>query len=308
MIFTFIKKTTIFVLCLFLIATSTFFLMKMLPGNPFSGDQVMSEETLQNLYSHFGLDQPLWKQYFRYLKGCLSFDLGHSLIYSNRKVQEIIFEGFFVSARLGVQAFFLSIFFGSSLGVLSALYKKKKRGFFVFFIITLGLSLPNFVVATFLQYFFAIKWPLFPVATWGKPLSSFLPSLALSFMPMAYIARLVSSSLLEVLKQDYILLAKSKGLSFFSILCKHALPSAIIPVLSFLGPLAAYLLTGSFIIEKIFAIPGLGQWTVSSILQRDYTTTLGLILFFSGFLFSTIFLADLIRTYLDPRSSYQERS
>ncbi len=301
MVWAFVRKASVFCLCLFLIFTFSFFLMKALPGDPFSGDQVVPEEVLQNLYAHFGLDQPLWKQYLRYLQGCLTLDLGPSLIYSGRGVREIILEGFFISARLGVQAFLFSLTLGSLFGIFSALQKGKRTDIFPFLVTTLGLSLPNFVIATLLQYFLAIWWPIFPIATWRAPYSSFLPSLALSFMPMAYIARVIRSALLEILEQDYILLAKAKGLSPSTILFRHALPSAFIPILGFLGPLAAYFLTGSFIVEKIFAIPGLGQWTVSSILQRDYTTIMGLILFFSILLFSTVFFTDLIRAWLSPR-------
>lgn len=275
--------------------------MKILPGDPFANDQVIPEEVLKNLYAHFGLDQPLMKQYLLYLKGCFQGNFGPSLIYSGKPVSQIIQEGFFKTVQIGIQAFFLSLLFGFALGYFSATHLNQWQDHIGLTFSTLGLSIPNFVVASFLQYYLSVKLSWFPVARWEDFSSSFLPSLALSFMPTAYIAKLMRSTISDILQSEYIQLAKMKGLSSFAIFFRHVLPSACLPLLGFLGPIMAYFFTGSFVIEKIFAIPGLGQWMVLSILHRDYTTVLGLIVFYSMMLLLCIFFMDLCRALLDPK-------
>jgi oligopeptide transport system permease protein len=296
-----LKKTSAFFTSLLLVTTITFFLMKALPGNPFIGDTPIPAEVMESLQNHFGLADPLWKQYLRYVKGFLTFDFGPSLIYIERSVREIIFEGFSITFLLGLQAFALSLFFGVVLGSIASFYRLKWPGALLMSLATLGLSLPNFVFASLLQYVFAFKLHLLPVATWDSYLHTILPTLALSFMPTAYIARLIRSSMVEVLSQDYIKAAYAKGLSPFAIVCKHALPNALLPLLSYLAPIFTYLITGSFAVEKIFGIPGLGQWMISSILNRDYSTVMGLIVFYSMILIASSFIVDILYSWVNPR-------
>jgi oligopeptide transport system permease protein len=302
------KKLIIFLLSLFFVVTLTFFLMKSIPGDPFLQEKVIPKEILESLRSHYGLDKPLLFQYIKYLKGIVVGDLGPSFVYEGRMVNEIIKEGFPISALLGLEALCLSLFFGVLFGSIAA----EKRGsgkdhlFSIFSLI--GISVPSFLLATLLQYVFALKLGIFPVARFGTFLHTVLPSLALAAMPTAFIAKLVRTSLLEVLQQDYIKMAKAKGLSSFQIITRHALRNAMLPVLSYLGPLMAQILTGSFVVEKIFGIPGLGQWLILSICNRDYTLILGLTIFFSFLLMSLVFFIDILYEWLDPRIRLREDS
>jgi oligopeptide transport system permease protein len=275
--------------------------MKSIPGDPFIQAQEIPKETLENLYRYYGLDKPLYIQYLKYLKGIITADLGPSYVYEGRTVNQIIRDGFPVSMAIGVQALIISLFFGISLGSIAALKKNQWQDSFVMFIAILGISIPNFLLATFLQYFFSIKIKIFPVARWGTFIHSILPVLSLAAMPTAFIARLTRTNLIEVLEQDYIKTAYAKGLNSFQVIIKHGLRNAIIPVVSYLGPITTYVLTGSFVIEKIFAIPGLGQWLILSISNRDYTVILGITVFFSSLLITLIFTTDIIIGFLDPR-------
>jgi len=297
----FFKKFIMLALTLFLIITITFFLMKIIPGNPFSQEQDIPPEIMQSLYSYYGLDKPLLEQYWQYLKGVASFDLGPSLVYEGQRVTDIIKNCFPISCFLGIEALILAIFFGSTLGILSAFYHKKWQGHMSFFLSTLGISMPSFLLATFLQYIFSMKLNLLPVACFHGFEYSILPAISLAALPTAYITKLIKSTMIEILNQDFIKMAYSKGLSQTTIILKHALPNAILPVISYLGPLTAYAITGSFIIEKIFGIPGLGQWLITSVSNRDYPLILGLTLFFSVLLITFNFLVDIIYAIVDPR-------
>jgi oligopeptide transport system permease protein len=275
--------------------------MHAIPGDPFTQEKAIPEEILKAMQKHYGLDKSLIAQYFEYMRGILQLDLGPSFKYQGRTVNAIIREGFPVSLCLGLEALFLSLFFGTLLGSISASKQGKWQDRSTMFLAILGLSVPSFLLATFLQYLFAIKLDLFPVARWGTFRQSILPALSLSALPTAFIARLLRASMIEVLHQDYIQTAKSKGLSTFSILYKHVLRNALMPVLSYLGPLTASILTGSFAVEKIFGIPGLGQWFVLSITNRDYTVIMGTTLFYSVLLMISVFLVDLVYSWIDPR-------
>jgi len=281
--------------------SATFFLMKIIPGDPFLSDQNMPKEVLESLYAHYGLDQPLMYQYFKYIKGFLIFDLGPSFIYEGRSVNQIIKEGLPITMALGIQALFISISLGIVLGTISAIKKDKWQSSFVTIFAILGISVPNFLFATILQYIFAMKLHLFPIARCDSFWHTILPSIALATLPTAYIARLMRSSMIEVLSKDYIKTAKSKGLSNFRIIYKHVLRNALLPVISYLGPLTAHVLTGSFVIEKIFSIPGIGGWLVNSIASRDYTVIIGLTVFFSFVLICLMFVIDIIYKLIDPR-------
>lgn len=281
--------------------SATFFLMKAIPGDPFSSDQNMPKEVLNSLYSHYGLDKPLHYQYFKYLKGFLTFDLGPSFIYEGREVFQIIKDGLPITLCLGFEALFISISLGLLLGTIAAIKKDKWQSSLVTLIAILGISIPNFLLASLLQYFLSMKIHLFPIARFDSFMHSILPALALAALPTAYISRLMKSSMIEVLSKDYIKTAKAKGLSSFEVIFKHGFKNAILPVVSYLGPLTAHVLTGSFVIEKIFSIPGIGMWLVSSIASRDYPVIIGLSVFYSFILIMIMFVIDIIYKLIDPR-------
>ena len=297
----FFKKLFISFLSLFIMMSATFFFMKLIPGDPFLSFDNVPKEIIASLQKHYGLDKPLYIQYFKYIKGFLTFDLGPSYIFEGRTVNMIIKDGLPLSLLLGVEALFLSLTIGVPLGSIAALKREKWQDSFVIFIAILGISIPNFLLASLLQYLFAIKLKLLPIARFTSFFHSILPSISLAALPIAYIARLTRSSMIDVLSKDYVKTAKAKGLSPTKVILKHALKNASLPVIAYLGPISAHLLTGSFVIEKIFAIPGIGQWLVSSILNRDYTVIMGLSVFFSFILIVIMFFLDIIYRLVDPR-------
>lgn len=296
-----LKKCAIFLASLFLIISATFVLMKVIPGDPFSDEKALPKQIHQALRDHYGLDDPLLEQYGRYLKSALTFDFGPSFKYKNRTVNSIIAEGFPVSLVLGLEALFIAVILGVAFGSYSALH----RGCFedVAFMMgtTLAISVPSFILAALLQYGLALKLGWLPVARWGTVLQSILPAISLAAMPTAFIARLTRSNLIDVLKQDYIKTARVKGLTMKQVVWRHGLPNALMPLLPYLAQLAANIITGSFIIEKIFGIPGLGFTFVQSVQNRDYTVIMGMTLFFSVILLGLLFSADLLYRKLDPR-------
>lgn len=296
-----VKKILILVVSLFAVATLTFALMQAIPGDPFTEEKAVPEEILKAMFHHYGLDQPWYIQYGRYLKGLVTWDLGPSFKYQGRNVCDIIQEGFPVSLILGCEALTLAIFAGIGLGSLSALKHGKWQDRTMMIVAVLGISVPSFILATFLQYLFGMKFDLLPVARWGTFNHSILPALSLAALPLAFIARLTRSNMVEIMQQDYILTAKSKGLNGFSIIYRHALRNAFLPIITYLGPLTTAILTGSFAVEKIFGIPGLGQWFVMSITNRDYTVIMGTTVFYSTILMVCVFLVDILYSVIDPR-------
>ncbi|MBS0620817.1 MAG: ABC transporter permease [Verrucomicrobia bacterium] len=296
-----IKKIAILFLSLFLVITLTFFLMHAIPGDPFVQDKAIPEEILKALHKHYGLDKPLPVQYLNYLNGLLHGDLGPSFKYQGRTVNQIIQEGFPVSFTLGLEALFLSVGAGIFLGAIAACKHQKWQDHLTMVIAVIGISVPSFILATFLQYLLAMKLHLLPVARWGSFEQTIMPAIALAAMPTAFIARLTRANMIEVLQQDYIQTAKSKGLSPLPILVRHVARNALLPVVTYLGPLSAAVFTGSFAIEKIFGIPGLGQWFVMSITNRDYTVIMGTTIFYSALLMFCVFLVDLLYFAIDPR-------
>jgi oligopeptide transport system permease protein len=295
------KKIIILLFSLLFIVTLTFILMKVIPGDPFIQEQNVPEEILNSLYKHYGLDQPIYIQYLKYIKGFLTFDLGPSFLYEGRTVNQIIYEGFPVSLILGVQALFIAVLFGITLGCIAAIFQNKLEDSVCLLLSIFLTAIPTFLLATLLQYVFAMKLNLLPVAQWGSFSHCILPVLSLSGMPLAFIARLTRTNMVEILKQDYIKTALAKGLPYYKIIIKHALRNALIPILAYLGHVATFILTGSFVIEKIFAISGLGGWLISSIMNRDYTVIMGLTVFYSAFLLLLVFFIDLSYALLDPR-------
>lgn len=303
-----IKKFSLFVISLFLVTTLTFFLMHAIPGDPFTQDKAIPEEILQAMYKHYGLDKPLLHQYIDYITSLLRFDLGPSFKYQGRTVNEMIAEGFPISFCLGLEALVLSIGMGVFLGALAAIKHRRLQDRLIMTFATLGISIPSFILATFLQYLLAMKLDLLPVARWGGVSHTILPALSLAALPTTFIARFCRSSIIEVCHEDYITTAKAKGLSAMRILYKHTLRNALLPVITFLGPLTAAILTGSFAVEKIFGIPGLGQWFVLSITNRDYTVIMGTTIFYSAILMFCVFVVDVLYSFIDPRIKVADKT
>ena len=297
----FVSKFFYLVLTLFLVITLTFVLMKAIPGDPFAQEQAIPEEILASLHAHYGLDKPLHVQYLKYLKGIVTWNLGPSFKYEGRTINDIIREGFPISAQLGLFSLLLSLFWGILWGSIAAFYRGKWQDRASMVIATLGMSVPSFIMATLCQYIFAMKLSILPIARWGSFSHMILPAMALSAFPMAFIARLTRTSMVEVLEKEYVLTARAKGLSSFSIWKSHILKNSLLPIISYVGNLFANIVTGSFVVEKIFGIPGLGTWFVNSITNRDYTIILGLTVFYSTLLMITMFLVDLLYHLVDPR-------
>ncbi|MEW6622504.1 MAG: ABC transporter permease [Bacillota bacterium] len=289
---------------LFVIVSLTFVLMHLIPGGPFDSERKLPDSIVKNLNARYNLDKPLREQYIIYIKNVLTGDLGPSIKYENKTVNSIIKEGFPVTAAIGVAAIFLAVFVGSLLGVAAAIYRQRWPDYAASIISTLGISVPGFILAGFLVYLFAFRLGWFPPALWDGPKSMALPVLSLAWFPTAIIARLMKSSVLEVLNQEYIKTARAKGLPMSYIVIQHVLRNAAAPMISYVGPALATILTGSFVIENIFALPGLGKWFVLSISNRDYTVILGLTIFYSTLLIVLNILVDLVLAVLDPRIRY----
>ncbi|MEH7236534.1 ABC transporter permease [Bacillus sp. JJ1562] len=295
------KRIVLAVVTLWVIITLTFILMHSIPGNPFAQEGTMPAAVYNNLQSYYNLDKPLYVQYGLYLLSILQFDFGPSYKSSTLTVNDLIVNGFPVSLHLGTQALLIAIPLGLLFGIIAALYRNRWPDYSSMILAIIGISVPNFILATFLINYLAVEWRWFPVATWKSWSHTVLPSLSLAMMPMAFIARLMRSSMLEVMSQDYILTAKAKGLKKGTIILKHAIRNAIMPVVTIVGILIANIVTGSFIIEKIFGIPGMGEMFVTSIFNRDYPVILGSTIFYSAILILFILIVDIAYTWIDPR-------
>ena len=296
-----LKKLLILAASLWVVVTLTFTLIHSIPGDPFSDEDAVPEEIIRSLNRYYGLDKPLWDQYIIYLNNLIHGDLGCSFKYVGRSASSIISDGFPISLMLGLEALLLAIALGLTLGSLAALKRGRWEDQLTMMAAVFGISVPSFILATLLQYVFAMQLDWLPVARWGSFAQTILPALSLAALPTAIIARLTRSSMVEVLQQDYILTARAKGLSTFQIIVRHALRNTLLPVISFLGPLTANVLTGSFVVEKIFGIPGLGQWFVLSVSNRDYSLIMALTIFYSAFLMLSVFIVDILYSILDPR-------
>lgn len=286
---------------LWIVITITFFLMHAIPGGPFTAEKSLPPYVLHSIEERYKLNDPLYKQYGDYLCNLIQGDLGPSFKYPGRSVNDIIKDGFPVSFKLGIEAILIAIIIGIPAGILAGVKKDKWQDRAVNFFTTLGVAVPSFVVAALLIYVLSTKLHLLPAAMWNGWRYEIMPALALSGMPMSFIARLTRSSMLDILSQDYIKTARAKGLSWSKVLIKHALPNSLIPVVTYLGPMTASILTGSFVIETIFAIPGLGQYFVTSIYNRDYTVILGVTIFYSVIVIVLNMVVDLLYPLLDPR-------
>ncbi|MFZ7101672.1 MAG: ABC transporter permease [Peptococcaceae bacterium] len=286
---------------IFLITTITFILMHAIPGDPLTRDKSIPDSIKKNIKAKYHLDDPLWKQYTIYFQRVAKGDLGPSLKYPGITVNQIIARGFPVSAQLGAAALALMLVIGIPAGIMSALWQNKWPDRLAMFMAALGVAVPNFVLASILIYVFSVKLGWLPTSRWVSWKNMIMPAIALAGYSTAYITRLTRFNILEIIRQDYIRTARSKGLPQRVVIYKHALKNALIPIITYLGPLVASILTGSFVIEKIFAIPGLGQEFVSSIGNRDYTTILGITIFYASLLVTTNFVADIVCSIVDPR-------
>lgn len=301
-----IKRLFYAFLTILVLLALTFVMMHMLPGDPFSTGKAMDEGTKQALRAYYGLDKPLLEQFIIYVRNAMVGDLGQSIKYS-RPVMQIIMESFPVSFQLGMLSLIFAVIAGVALGAVAAIRRGRAADTVAMTLSVIGVSIPSFIVAALLQYFCALKLnqltgtQIFAVTGWGNFNQMILPALALSFSSLAIVSRLMRTSMLDVLSSDYIKTAKAKGLSEKAILWKHAIRNAIMPVVTVLGPIAAAVLTGGFVVENVFSIPGMGKFFVLAIKENDYTLIAGTTLFYGAFLILAVLVVDILYGIIDPR-------
>ncbi|MDH8677320.1 ABC transporter permease [Fusibacter bizertensis] len=301
-----IKRILTMVVTIFVIISITFIMMHSIPGGPFTREKALPDAVLQALNQKYHLDDPLWKQFVDYVKGVMTFNLGPSFQRAGVTVNDLIREGFPATLKIGLASVVVIIIVGIPLGILSALKQNKWQDGLVMFIATLGVTIPSFVMATAIIYIFSAKLGWLPsngLTSWKHMIG---PVIALSGFSLSFVARLTRSSMLEVLQQDYIRTARAKGLSNNKVIYKHALKNALIPVVTYLGPMIAALLTGSFVIEKVFAIPGMGKHFVESVGNRDYTVLMGITIFYALFLVVMVLIVDILYSLIDPRIKMED--
>lgn len=300
-----LKRLGMMLIAMFMIILLTFVIMHSVPGSPFTNTKGVPDEVIAAMEAKYGLDQPYYVQFFSYLSGVLQGDFGPSYRYTGQTVNDFIAAGAPVSARLGLVTVVFVLAAAIPMGILAALKNGKWQDMLLMALATIGVTIPSFVIASLLIYVFSymLNWlPTFGLDSWQGYI---LPVIALGGYSVSYIARLMRSSLLEVMGQDYIRTARAKGLTEFAVVAKHALRNALIPVVTVLGPTIAGLLTGSFVIERIFAIPGLGFYFVNSVSQRDYTTIMGMTIFYAAFLMAMVLLVDIFYCLIDPRIKFE---
>lgn len=294
------------VITVWFIATATFFAMHNVPGDPLTSDKAVTAEIRANLEAKYGLDKPLVTQYFIYMGNLLKGDFGISFTQKNREVNDIIREHFPVSASLGLLAIVFAGLGGVLWGALTALYRNRLPDIVIMFLVILGISVPSFVFAALGQLTLVnvnelLGFTLLPVAGWGSIWHMLVPSMVLGLSTMAYLTRLMRSSMLEIVSSDYVRTAKAKGLPATRIFSRHQLRNAILPVITVLGPSIAAITTGGFVVELVFAIPGLGRYFVQAVQQLDYTVIMGTTVFYGAFLVLMVIVVDLLYGYIDPR-------
>ncbi|QEH68659.1 ABC transporter permease [Cellulosilyticum sp. ST5] len=296
-----LKRIVSMLITLFLIATITFILMRSIPGGPFTSERALTPEIEKALAEKYNLDAPLWEQYLDYIGDLAKGDLGVSFKKKGVTVNEIIIKTFPASAQIGALAVVLILVIGIPLGVLSALKQNHAIDYVIMIIATIGVTIPSFVIGTFIMYIFGEKLAWIPAGGLESWKSYIGPVIALGGFSIAYVTRLTRSSMLEVLRQDYIRTARANGLSKLRVIGKHALKNALIPVVTYVGPMVASILTGSFVVEKIFAVPGMGKYFVESVSSRDYTVIMGLTIFYAAIYIVMVFIVDIAYAYIDPR-------
>ncbi|MEI4801491.1 oligopeptide ABC transporter permease [Bacillus sp. NPDC077411] len=296
-----LQRFAYMIITLFLITTLTFFLMKLLPGSPLKNQEKLSPAQKEIILEKYGLNDPLPVQYVHYMKNLVQGDLGVSFQYDNRPVTDMIVGRIGPSAQLGFQAIVLGTIIGLLLGIVAALRTNTWADYGATFISVLGMSVPAFVFAALLQYYVAVRAGWLPVAFWKGFEYTILPTIALSVSVIATIARFARTELIEVMQAEYILTAKAKGISQGVIIVKHALRNALIPIITILGPMVAALMTGTLVVEQVFAVPGLGEQFVKSIPLNDYTVIMGTTMFYSAIFILVIFIVDVLYGVVDPR-------
>ncbi len=302
-----LKRLGYMVITMWVVITITFFLMNTLPGNPIEVEmRKLPPQIKKNIMHQYGFDRPIHERYVIYLQNLLKGDMGESISTPGLKARTVIAERFPASARLGLQSVFIGLIIGLVLGILAAFNRNTWIDYLVIGVAILGVSVPNFVIAALLQQFLG---GIFPVIGWASKKASWfaglkytvLPTIALSFTSIATYARYMRTSVLDVINQDYILTAKSKGVPAVGVVCKHILRNAILPIVTILGPQIASIITGTFIVEMMFSIPGLGQYYVESITNRDYTMIMATTIFFAFLFIASLLVVDLLYTVIDPR-------
>ncbi len=297
-----LKRFGYMLLTLFIASSITFMLIHAMPGDPLAvAARKLPEQIKANYYAKYGLDKPLLIQYGLFVKNAVKGDLGQSLASPGRSVTDTIVRHAPISAQIGGQGILLGVTIGILLGIVAAFKRGKWPDYLVMFIAIVGISVPSFVVASLLQFFFTVKLRWLPTTGWGEFKNTILPTIALSLGSIATYARYMRANCLDVIGQDYIITAKAKGVSKVSLVFKHVIRNAILPAITLLGPQVANIFTGSFVVESIFSIPGLGQYFVSSVTDRDYTMIMGQSIFVSALFIVALFLVDIIYGLVDPR-------
>lgn len=301
-----VKRLLSMLLTLFILATAVFFLLRLIPGSPLTRERALDPKVEAALMEKYNMNDPLWKQYTSYMGDLLRLDLGTSMQMLGVKVNDMIKTGFPVSAKMGSVSILMVVLLGIPLGVVAALQKNKWPDYVVSIVATLGITIPSFVIGSFIMYVFGELLGWIPSGGLNSWKSYIGPVLALGGFSLAFVARLVRSSMLDIVGMDYVRTARANGLSRSSIIFKHALKNAMIPVITYLGPTFAAIITGSFVVEKIFAIPGMGKYYVDSIGNRDYTVIMGTTLFFAALYIIMVFLVDIAYALFDPRIKLED--
>ncbi len=278
--------------------------MRIAPGGPFDEERPLAPAVLENIQASYGLDKPLIEQYFIYIGNLLQGDMGPSFVYRDKRVHEVLAEGLPISITLGSTALLMALIIGVLLGSIAALNQNKKTDVFIVTFATFGITTPNYVIAPILTLIFALTFSILPATGWGSPSQMVLPVISLALPQIAIVTRLMRGSMLEALKSDHIRTARAYGLPMTHVVGKHAMRSALLPVLSYLGPAAAALMTGSIVIEQIFNLPGIGRYFVTSALNRDYTMVMGTVIIVATLVLVFNLIVDLLYTVLDPRVRY----
>ena len=304
----FLKRFVYSIFTIFLIATVTFFMMHSIPGGPFTRERPVPDEIMRVLNEKYNLDAPLYEQYYDYMVGLFTFDLGPSFSKIGISVNDLIVAGFPITARVGLIAVIVIVLLGIPVGIISALKQGKTIDYSVMLLATLGVTIPSFVVATVYIFIFAGRLGWVPPFGLSNPLSYIGPVVALAGYSLSFVARLTRSSMLEVLRQDYVRTARANGLREWSVIGKHAVKNAIIPVITYMGPTIAAIMTGSFVVESIFAIPGIGRYFVDSVANRDYTVIMGITVLYASFYVIMVLLVDVAYALVDPRIRFEKES
>jgi oligopeptide transport system permease protein len=294
------RRLVYMLVALFIITSVTFFISKLLPGTPFADDK-LTPQIRQQLYEKYGLDEPVTVQYVKYMANVARGDLGNSFYFESRPVSQMILQRLPVSMFIGIQAVVFGLAVGMVLGIVAALRHNTLWDTLAVVVAIIGVSVPTFVLGPILQYWLGLKLGLFPIAFFESWMHSVLPSLALSVFVISTVARFIRTEMLEVMGQDYITLARAKGLSGLAVILRHVLRNAMIPLVTVMAPLTIYIITGSLVVEQIFAVPGIGEQFVQSIVVNDYSMILGTTIFFSILFILALLIQDILYGVIDPR-------